>query len=122
MHKNSGTPFKRKKNSTLSEEEKAANRDLSKKRITVEHIFRRLKVFRILREQYRNRRKRFSLRFNIIAACCNLAVRLNDRHLCKRSTTYLGTTQILKVFRRHPAVMQRKCRVHAPLLIEKFIR
>lgn len=76
IHKSSGTPFKRKKNCPLSEEERKENRDLSKQRITVEHIFRKLKIFRILREKYRNRRKRFGLRFNLIAACCNLEVRL----------------------------------------------
>ena len=38
-------PFKRKKNCPLSEEEKKANGDLSKQRITVEHIFRKLKIF-----------------------------------------------------------------------------
>ena len=69
IHKNSRTPFKKKKNCRLSEEEKAENRKLSKKRMKVEHIFR------ILREKCRNRRKRFSLRFNLIAACCNLAAR-----------------------------------------------
>jgi len=76
IHKNSRTPFKRKKNYPLSEEERKENRDLLKQRITVEHIFRKLKIFRILREKYRNRRKRFDLRFNLIAACCNLEVRL----------------------------------------------
>jgi len=29
-------------------------------------------VFRILLERYRNRRRRFGLRFNLIAALCNL--------------------------------------------------
>ncbi len=38
IHKNSRTPFKRKKNCPLSEGEKPANRALSKQRITVEHI------------------------------------------------------------------------------------
>ena len=56
-------------------EEKKENRELSKQRIRVEHIFRKLKIFRILREKYRNKRKRFCLRFNLIAACCNLAIR-----------------------------------------------
>lgn len=37
-----------------------------------EHINARLKVFRILAERYRNRRKRFGLRFNLIAAIYNL--------------------------------------------------
>ncbi len=47
-HKNSRIPFKRKKNCPLSEEEKKADGDLSKKRMTVEHISRKLKIFRIL--------------------------------------------------------------------------
>jgi hypothetical protein len=38
----------------------------------VEHVNRRLKVFRILGERYRNRRKRFGLRFNLIAALVNI--------------------------------------------------
>jgi hypothetical protein len=54
IHKNSRTPFKKKKNCRPSEEEKAENRKLSKKRMKVEPY----------REKYRNRRKRFSLRFN----------------------------------------------------------
>ncbi len=77
IHKNSRIPFKRKKNCPLSEEEKKVNGDLSKQRTTVEHIFRKLKTFRILREKYRNRRERYALRFNLIAACCNLAIRLS---------------------------------------------
>jgi len=76
IHKNSRTPFKRKKNCPLSEEEKKKNRELSKQRILVEHIFRKIKIFRILREKYRNRRERFALRFNLISACYNLTVRL----------------------------------------------
>ncbi len=77
IHKNSRIRFKRKKNCPLSEEGKEVNGDLSKQRIIVEHIFRKLKIFRILREKYRNRRKRYALRFNLIAACCNLAIRLS---------------------------------------------
>jgi hypothetical protein len=38
----------------------------------VEHTIRRPKVFRLLSERYRNRRKRFGLRFNQIAALYNL--------------------------------------------------
>lgn len=39
--------------------------------MAIEHVIRRLKVFRILTERYRNRRKRFGLRFNLIAAIYN---------------------------------------------------
>ena len=40
--------------------------------IGCEHAIGRLKVFRIFLERYRNRRKRFGLRFNLIAAICNM--------------------------------------------------
>jgi transposase len=56
----------------LSQAQKASNRALSRKRILIENIIRRLKIFRILSERYRNRRKRFGLRFNLIAAICNM--------------------------------------------------
>ena len=37
-------------------------------RILAEHVIRRLKVCRILKETYRHRRRRFALRLNLIAA------------------------------------------------------
>ncbi|VEP13372.1 transposase (fragment) [Hyella patelloides LEGE 07179] len=37
-------------------------------RIVIKHISRNLKILGILSERYRNRTKRFSLRFNLIAA------------------------------------------------------
>ena len=55
----------------LTNEQKACNRKLARLRIFVEHVIRRLKVFRLLSERYRNRRKRFGLRFNLIAAIYN---------------------------------------------------
>jgi len=72
LHTNSQTPAKKSKLHPLSHEQKADNRDLSRKRIFIENIIRRLKVFRILSERYRNRRKRFGLRFNLIAAIRNM--------------------------------------------------
>jgi transposase len=72
LHPNSQTPAKKSKLHPLSKEQKAKNRALSRKRILIENIIRRLKIFRILSERYRNRRKRFGLRFNLIAAICNM--------------------------------------------------
>lgn len=72
LHSNSQTPVKKSKLHPLTQEQKACNRTLSQKRILIENIIRRLKIFRILSERYRNRRKRFGLRFNLIAAICNL--------------------------------------------------
>ena len=75
LHPNSQTPAKKSKLHPLSKEQKANNRVLSRKRILIENIIRRLKIFRILSERYRNRRKRFGLRFNLIAAICNLELK-----------------------------------------------
>lgn len=76
FHENCQTPFKKSKYHPLTEKEKQKNRTLAGKRILIEHIFRKLKVFRILSEKYRNRRKRFALRFNLIAAIYNLELNL----------------------------------------------
>lgn len=72
LHANSRTPVKKSKHHPLSKEQKVGNRKLSRERMLVEHVIRRLKIFRILSERYRNRRKRFALRFNLIAAIYNL--------------------------------------------------
>ena len=56
----------------LSAELKRANRQINSLRVVVEHAIRRLKVFRLLGERYRNRRKRFGLRLDLIAALTGL--------------------------------------------------
>ena len=71
LHTNSQIPAKKSKLHPLTPEQKDANRELASQRIFCEHIIGRLKVFRILSERYRNRRKRFGLRFNLIAAIYN---------------------------------------------------
>lgn len=74
-HKNAETPAKKSKLHPLTQEQKSSNRKLSRERILVENVIRRLKIFRILSERYRNRRKRFALRFNLIAAIHNLELK-----------------------------------------------
>lgn len=71
IHKLSETPIKRKKGKKLSKEEKQYNRLLNRLRVVVEHINRRLKIFRILSSTYRNRHRRFGLRANLIAGIYN---------------------------------------------------
>ena len=68
LHDNSQTPYKRDKRHPLTQEQREHNRQLSRERFVIEHIIRSLKIFRILSERYRNRRRRFGLRFNLIAA------------------------------------------------------
>ena len=76
LHAKSRTPKKRSKKVQLTKDEKRANRGLSRRRIVVENVIRRLRIFRILLERYRNRRKRFSLRFNLIAGLYNFELSL----------------------------------------------
>ena len=71
-HSNSRLPHKKSKLHPLTEAQKADSRQLSRERFVVEHVIRSVKIFRILAERYRNRRKRFGLRFNLIAAIYNL--------------------------------------------------
>ena len=76
LHNQSRTPKKRSKKVQLTKDERRANRELSRRRIVVENVIRSLKIFRILSERYRNRRKRFSLRFNLIAGLYNFELSL----------------------------------------------
>ncbi len=64
-------PIKKKKNFPLFSVEKKYNKLIGKIRVLIEHINSQLKTFRILSERYRNRRKRFGLRINLIAALVN---------------------------------------------------
>ena len=70
-HAKSRTPFKRSKRKPLTDEQKEFNRVLAKERVVAEHVIRRLKVFRVLKEVYRHRRKRFGLRVNLLAGLYN---------------------------------------------------
>jgi hypothetical protein len=72
LHANSEHPKKKSKKNPLTKEDKKQNRRISSMRINIENIIRDVKIFRIIAEKYRNRRKRFALRFNLIAAIYNL--------------------------------------------------
>lgn len=74
-HKNSELPKKRSKKKTLTSQDKKRNREISSGRVLIENIIRELKIFRIVSEKYRNRRRRFNLRMNIIAGIYNLQIK-----------------------------------------------
>jgi hypothetical protein len=71
-------PLKNSKLHRLTKAEKKINRELASKRVKVENVIRRLKIFRILSERYRHRRKRFGLRFNLIAVLHNYELKLKS--------------------------------------------
>lgn len=70
-HAGACTPTKKPRKQPLPDAEKQHNRALAKLRVGVEHIIRRFKIFRIFSGRYRNRRRRFSLRLNLIAGLLN---------------------------------------------------
>jgi DDE superfamily endonuclease len=76
IHTNSRTPLKKTKNKKLSQAEKLLNRQLAKDRIIIENIHRSFNIFRILSSRSRNRRRRFGLRFNLIAGIYNYELSL----------------------------------------------
>lgn len=78
LHSNSHTPHKKSRGSNLSQYDLQHNRALARVRVICEQVIGKLKVFRILAERYRNRRQRFGLRFNLIAALYNY-----ELHLCR---------------------------------------
>lgn len=70
-HLNSEIPIKSSKKHKLSAEEKAYNRNFSKRRIYIEHVNRYLKRFKILSSRYRNKRRDFGLRVSLICGIYN---------------------------------------------------
>jgi len=71
LHENIEMPKKKTKLIPLTKENKLENKNKASKRIPVEHINAKIKAFKILSQKYRNRRKRFGLRFNLICALVN---------------------------------------------------
>jgi IS5 family transposase len=64
-------PKKKSKKNPLSQEDKKRNREISSERVLNENVIGMIKRFKIIADKYRNRRKRFGLRFNLIAGIYN---------------------------------------------------
>lgn len=71
LHGKSELPKKKSKKSPLTKQDKRTNQRLASERVVNENVIGRLKRFKIISDKYRNRRKRFGLRFNLIAAIYN---------------------------------------------------
>lgn len=72
LQRTSITPRKRSIKKVLTREERRENRRIAVERVLNENVIGKLKRFKILGDKYRNRRKRFGLRFNLISAIYNL--------------------------------------------------
>ena len=71
IHVNSVLPRKKSKKKPLTKEDKTFNRTISSERVLNEHVIGFIKRFKVVADRYRNRRKRFGLRFNLICGICN---------------------------------------------------
>jgi hypothetical protein len=71
LHANSELPKKKSKKNPLTKEDKQNNKRLAKGRVANENVIGMLKRFKVIADKYRNRRKRFGLRFNLIAGLYN---------------------------------------------------
>jgi len=75
FHAFSVTPFKKPKGGKLTPEQKAFNSSLSKYRIRIEHINRRINCFKIMQMRYRNKQKKHLLRLSLICGIINYELR-----------------------------------------------
>jgi len=76
LQKNSRLPKKSSKKKPLTREEKRQNQEISRDRVVNENVIGSLKIFKIINDRYRNRRKRFGLRFNLIAGIHNHEIKI----------------------------------------------
>ena len=60
------------KNHKLDHDEKEYNQALSRIRVKIEHVLGDIKIFKIMADRYRNKLKRYTVKFQIIAGIVNL--------------------------------------------------
>ena len=81
IHLKTQMPKKRSKKNPLMQEDKKMNRQHSSDRVLNENVIGNLERFKIISDRYRNRRKRFSLRFNLLAGIYNLELNFEKLQL-----------------------------------------
>lgn len=68
---NAFTPIKKPKDRDLTREERAYNRALAKLRIRIEHVNRRCKIFRVVKEVYRGKHRHLQKTWTVVSALVN---------------------------------------------------
>jgi hypothetical protein len=81
LQSNSRVPKKRSAKRSLTMDDRRMNRNIASERALNENVIGCLKRFKILSDRYRNRRKRFGLRFNLVAGIYNLEIEKNDGNI-----------------------------------------
>ena len=75
IHEYSITPYKKPKGGKLTSEQKAFNSSLSKFRVFIEHINRRIKRFKMFQCRYRNKQRKHHKRISLICGLHNFELR-----------------------------------------------
>ncbi len=72
-HANSKRPLRHKEDRARmgDDERRRYNKSICGPRMKIEHVIGRVKVFKIASERYRNRRKKFAMRFGLICGIVN---------------------------------------------------
>ena len=78
LQPNSQVPVKRSAKKPLTKDDRRINQNIASERVLNENVIGCLKRFRILSDRYRNRRKRFGLRFNLIVGIYNFEIGEKD--------------------------------------------
>lgn len=71
IHTNSQIPHKKPKQGELTEEQKKENKKLRSKRVRVEHAIRLAKVWRIVKETYRNKLRKIKEVWLVVCGLVN---------------------------------------------------
>ena len=66
------TPLKKPKTRALTPDEMAYNRELARLRIYIEHVNRRCKIFRSVKETYRGKHRHYQKTWTVVAALVNI--------------------------------------------------
>ena len=71
LHPFSVLPVKKPKGGRLSKEQKAFNRSVSGYRMRVEHVNRRIKLFKMFQHRYRNKQRKHLMRISLVCGIYN---------------------------------------------------
>lgn len=72
FHPTSDIPIKTSKRHALTPDERAYNRALARLRIAIEHVNRRCKIFRIVKDTYRGKHRHVGITWHLVAGLVNL--------------------------------------------------
>ena len=71
IHYNSLTPYKKPRGGKLTREQKIFNSSLSRFRVLIEHVNRRIKRFKMFQGRYRNKQLKHNKRFSLLCGIHN---------------------------------------------------